>query len=262
MMQKTILITGASSGIGYELAKIAAEEGYYLILVARNKKTLLKVAKELHSNYKVSALIIEKDLSLSHSALDIYSEVKKHNLNVDILVNNAGFGSFGDFLDSDREQQMNMIDVNCSSLVALTHYFLKDMKDKNFGRIMNVGSLAGFQPGGPKMAVYFATKAFVLSFSQGLSEELKDSGISVTCLCPGSTETGFHNKAGISKMSFLRGNLPSAFSVALEGWKGMMKKKRLVIPGWKNKIVVLFDKILPRDLILYLIKRGQDKTNN
>ncbi len=182
-MNRTALITGASNGIGYELAKVHAEKGDNLVLVARRKDRLDELKKELEEIYKISVFTLEKDLSLPGSALEVFNELKSKDLSIDYLVNNAGFGDFGLFAESDWNKQERMINLNIMSLAHLTRLFLPDMIRNGKGKILNLASTAAFQPG-PTMSVYFATKAFVLSFSQALNEELREYGITVTALCP------------------------------------------------------------------------------
>src|SRR5450759_4294399 len=190
-MNRTALITGSSSGIGLELARIHAENGGNLVLVARSKNKLDELKEELENKYNVQVYTIGKDLSLPDSARDVYAELGQQNISVDYLINNAGFGDFGFFAESDWNKQEKMINLNITALAHLTRLFLPDMIKRGDGKILNLASTASFQPG-PAMSVYFATKAFVLSFSEAVNNEVRDKGVTVTALCPGSTESGFH----------------------------------------------------------------------
>lgn len=227
---KTVLITGASFGIGYELAKIFAKEKYNLILVARNLEKLNQIKDELQ-NPDIQIFTIQKDLSYPNSPKELFDEINKKGLEIDILINNAGFGLLGSFVELDLQTQLDMIQLNITSLVHLTYLVLPQMIAKNSGKIMNVSSTAAFQPG-PNMAVYYATKAFVLSFSEALYAELKSKGITVTALCPGPTRTEFQKRARMENINLERSKLipyMSAEKVAQIGYDGLMKGKRVVI---------------------------------
>ena len=250
-MSKTVLITGATTGIGYELAKLFAKDKYELIIIARNETKLSETASSLIKDYNVNVKFISKDLSVPDSAKEIFDELKKENISIDILVNNAGFGDQGAFADSDMKNDIDMISLNITSLVILNRLFLDDMLKRNSGKILNVASTAAFQSG-PFMAVYYATKAFVLSFSEAVSEELTGTNVTVSCLCPGPTETEFQNRAGIKKTKMMnrkKFTVMSAAEVALTGYKEMMKGKRNIIPGFANKAGAIFVKLLPRKII-------------
>src|SRR3712207_925442 len=195
LQNKNVLITGASSGIGYELSKIFACNGYNLILIARNYKVLEKVKKEIIDKFKVKVKIINKDLSVVSSALEVFHELKKEKINVDILVNNAGAGYVGLFNDIDYEKDIDIINLNITTLTVLTKLISGDMIERKSGKILNVASTGAYQPG-PYTAVYYATKAYVLSLSEALRIELKNYGVSVSTLCPGSTKTEFSKRAG------------------------------------------------------------------
>ncbi|MCM2324945.1 MAG: SDR family oxidoreductase [Candidatus Woesearchaeota archaeon] len=242
------LITGASSGIGYELAKIMSNEGHELILVARRKDRLEELKKQLKTKTK----IIQMDLSDIKNAEKLYSLLKKEN--VEILVNNAGFGLNGKFIETDMAAEMEMIDLNVKTLVILSKLFSKDMVKKGSGKIMNVASVAGFIPG-PYMNIYYSTKAFVLSFSEALAEELSGSGVTVTVLCPGMTKTEFDKVAKIKNGMFKYGM--SAEKVAMLGYKAMMKGKRIEITGCMNKLSVCLRKFVPRCLMTRIVAKIQ-----
>ena len=193
-MNKTALITGSSGGIGYELAWIHAEKNDDLVLVARSKSKLDELKKEIEEKYRITVYTIGKDLSLPGAAKEVYDEVKMQKIDVDYLENNAGFGDYGLFAECDWRKQELMINLNITTLAYFTRLFLPDMISRKSGKIMNVASTASFQPG-PTMSIYFATKAFVLSFSEAVNNEIRDKGITITALCPGSTESGFHRVA-------------------------------------------------------------------
>lgn len=257
-MVKTALITGSSGGIGYELAKVHAENGDNLVLVARNKSKLDELKKELEERHGIMVYTIGKDLSLTDSAKEVYDEVKKNNISIDYLINNAGLGDIGLFADCDWEKQEKMINLNITALAHFTRLYLPDMIKKGSGKILNVASTASFQPG-PTMSVYFATKAFVLSFSEAVNEEVRNKGISVTALCPGSTESGFHAAATGDKKVLKERKLISSRKVAEFGYKAMMKGKSVVIPGLKNMIMATSVRFFPRNIIVRAARKIQEK---
>jgi hypothetical protein len=205
--------------------------------------------------------IIGKDLSLPNSAAEVYNELKGKNIHIDYLINNAGFGDYGFFADSDWEKQEKMINLNILSLTHLTKLFLQDMIKLGGGRIMNVASTAAFQPG-PTMAVYYATKAYVLSFSEAIGNELHDKGITVTALCPGATESGFQAAASLEESRLVKGRkLPSSSDVAEYGYKAMMKGKTVAIHGFFNAVMANSVRFAPRSLIVKVTRKIQDKAN-
>lgn len=257
---ETVLITGASFGIGYELAKIFAREKYNLILVARDLERLNQIKNELQ-NSDIKIFVFQKDLSKPEAPFELFDEINRNNLQVDILINNAGFGLLGEFFDLDIKTQLEMIQLNITSLVHLTHLFLSQMISRKSGKIMNVASTAAFQPG-PNMAVYYATKSFVLSFTEALNFELKSKGIIVTALCPGPTKTEFQKRARMENINLERSKLipyMSAEKVAQIGYKGLMKGKRVVIPGILNKLVTMIVKISPKTMVLAVVKKFNTK---
>ena len=216
-MKNTALITGASNGIGLELARIHASKGGDLVLVARNKSKLDELKIELEKQFKVSVYTIGKDLSVANVAQEIYDETNKQNIQVDYLINNAGFGDFGMFAETDWNKELKMINLNITTLTHFTKLYLKDMVKRRSGKIMNVASTASFQSG-PTMAVYCATKAYVLSFTEAVSNEVSDKGITITALCPGATETGFQAAGGMEESELFKGKkLPTAKEVAEYG---------------------------------------------
>jgi Short-chain dehydrogenases of various substrate specificities len=258
----TVLITGASGGIGYELAKVFAEKGFNLVLVARSSAKLNELKKELLSEFEISVKIIVKDLTKENSAGEIYLELEKENIQIAVLVNNAGVGAYGRFYNIDLDRQKDMIRLNIISLVELTHLFLPSMLSNKKGKILNVASTAAFQPG-PLMAVYYATKSFVLSFSQALLNELQGTGISVTALCPGPTESGFQKAASIEKVRLVRtGIVPSSKKVALYGYNALMKDKPVAVEGTLNKLLVFAVRFVPRKLITSVVRKLQEITKS
>jgi short-subunit dehydrogenase len=258
-MNKTALITGSSGGIGLELAKIHAENGDNLVLIARSKDKLEKLKTELELKFKVQVYTIGKDLSISNSATEVYNELKRENISVDYLINNAGFGDFGLFAESDWTKQEKMINLNITSLSHFTRLFLPDMIKRKSGKIMNVASTAAFQPG-PTMAVYFATKAFVLSFSEAINNEVSENGITVTALCPGATESGFQEAAAMEGSKLFTGRkLPSSRQVAEYGYKAMMKGKAVAIHGLMNAIMANSVRFAPRSVIVKITRKMQEK---
>lgn len=254
MNEKTYtLITGASGGIGHDLALIAAADRKNLILVARSADKLNDLAKTIVDNYKTSVIIISADLSGKAGVEKLEEEIVSQNLDIDTLINNAGFGDFGDFASADLSKNMDMISLNISALTQLTHFALQGMHKAGKGRILNVASTAAFMPG-PGMAVYYATKAYVLSFSEAIARELKGTGITVTTLCPGPTDTGFASASGLGK-SLLHKMLPPATSmqVAMAGYKAMQNAKVVEIPGFMNKLSVFTPRFSPRSMVRNMI---------
>lgn len=258
-MKNTALITGASNGIGLELAKIHASKGGDLVLVARNKTKLDKLKAELESQYKVTVYTIGKDLSVVNSAKEVYEETSKQNIQIDYLINNAGFGDFGMFAETDWNKELQMINLNITTLTQFTKQYLKDMVKRNGGKIMNVASTAAFQSG-PTMAVYYATKAYVLSFSEAVDNEIRDKGISITALCPGATESGFQAAAAMEESALVKGKkLPTAKEVAEYGYASMLKGKTIAIHGLMNYLMANSVRFLPRALVVKLTRKIQDK---
>ncbi len=254
-MNKTALITGASSGIGYELAHILAREGHDLILTARRIDLLEKLKKEINHDTKVKVEVIQQDLSLPGAPQTIFETVEERGLHVHILINNAGFGQVGPFIETDWEKENTMIRLNIAALVHLTKLFLPGMVKWGSGRIMNVSSTAAFQPG-PLMSVYYATKAFVQSFSEALAEEMRGTGITVTALCPGPTISGFQQAAGMEgNILLLKGRMiPSSKKVAEYGYRAMMKGKVVAIQGLVNRLMTLSVRFTPSFIVRRLVK--------
>ena len=241
-----VLITGASSGIGLELARLFARDGNNLVLVARREELLNKIAGELNSDFGVEVEVITKDLTLGKSTDEIYAQLKDRE--IDIVVNNAGFGAVGPFSELDYKRQVDMIKLNVTALTSLTRLFIPRMVERNSGGILNVGSLAGFQPG-PYATIYYATKAFVLSFTEGLKEELKNTNIKITCLAPGPTNTEFGEVSGLDKSFLFKFGTMGAKEVALQGYNGFLRGETVVIPGFANKLLPLLVRLSPRFLV-------------
>lgn len=255
----TALITGASNGIGLELARIHASKGDDLVLVARSKSKLETLKVELENQYKVNVTIINKDLSESDSAEEIYEATTKQNIQIDYLINNAGFGDFGMFVETDWKKELAMINLNITTLTQFTKLYLKDMVKRKSGKIMNVASTAAFQSG-PTMAVYYATKAYVLSFSEAIDNEVRDHGVTVTALCPGATESGFQAAAAMEESALVKGKkLPTAKNVAEYGYTAMMKGKTVAIHGLMNWILANSVRFLPRSIVVKTTRKIQDK---
>jgi len=256
---KTALVTGASSGIGRELAKLLAREGHDVVLVARRRDRLEELARELAARHGVSARAIAKDLEDPASPAEIFEELETEVISVDILVNDAGLGIYGQFSKTDLARQLAVIQVNLVALTNLTGLFLPGMVSRQKGKVVNVSSTAAFQPG-PYMAVYYATKAYVLSFSEALAEELAGTGVSVTALCPGPTVTEFQEGAGIEDTWLFRGPLVmDARSVARAGWAGARRGKRIIVPGLGNKLLKEGVRFSPRRLVTAVARRIQKK---
>lgn len=233
---QTVLITGASSGIGYELARCFAADGHHLVLVARHQDRLDAVALELSSRYGIQATSIARDLFLPGAAEELYREVQAKGLQVDILVNDAGQGEWGEFHTTDLQRQLDIIQLNVVALTALTHLFLQDMIAKGYGKILNLASIASTSAN-PLLGVYAATKAYVLSFSEALHNELKDKNITVTALMPGATDTDFFNKANMEHTKAGQGSKDDPAEVAKTGYEALMSGDDKVISGMKNKIM-------------------------
>lgn len=258
-MKNTALITGASNGIGLELAKIHAAKGGDLVLVARNKSKLEDLKTTLQQQFDITVLTIEKDLSEPNAATEIYEETNKKGIQIDYLINNAGFGDFGMFTETDWNKEQQMITLNIIALTLLTKLYMQDMVHRKSGKIMNVASTAAFQPG-PTMAVYCATKAYVLSFTEAISNEVSDKGISVTALCPGATKTGFEAASALGESNLFKNKkLPSAKEVAEYGYASMLKGKVVAIHGMMNYISANFIRLIPRAIVLKVSRKLLDK---
>jgi short-subunit dehydrogenase len=255
---KTALITGASFGIGTELARIFAREGYNLVLVARSADKLRQLASELEKAHGTRSLILAVDLSEPGAAAYVLDQTTRAAIRVDVLVNNAGFGQYGMFAENDLEECLRQIQLNVTTLTHLTRLYLPEMIERQNGKILNVASTAAFQPG-PLMAVYFATKAYVLHFSEALANELQDSGVTVTCLCPGATATEFHKRAHTTGLRLLKFGSMDAATVAEDGYRALMAGKPVVISGFKNWLLAESLRFAPRRLVTAVARKIQEK---
>lgn len=257
--ESTALITGASGGIGYELAKLFARDHHNLVLVARNEAKLMQLADELQRQFGISAKAVALDLATPTAPQSLFEQLQRDGVKVNILVNNAGYGKLGEFAGIPLEESLGQIELNVTALTCLTKLFLGPMLERGSGKIMNVASTAGFQPG-PRMAVYYASKAYVISFTEAVANEFADRGITVTCLCPGPTDTDFASRAGNDKSRLFKQLHPmDAKTVALQGYRGLMSSKTLVIPGLRNWLLVEALRISPRKWVTAVSRRLMDK---
>ena len=265
---KTVLITGASSGIGYELSKLYAENGYNLVLAASRTDIFSMMKDDILKNISSTLLIeiISCDLAEERSAYELFDIIKSKGIEIDVLINNAGSGIYGEFAEYSSEQMQRndrMINLNVKSVVELTKLFLDDMIKKNEGSILNVSSIAGFQPGGPLMANYYASKAYILSFSEALREELRKTNVTISVLCPGPTATEFEKSSNLTGSGlFSKLKVMTAKEVAEIAYRDFTKKKRIIIPGFMNKLAVLGAKISPRRLTVRLVRKLQEIKDN
>ncbi|WP_035727083.1 SDR family NAD(P)-dependent oxidoreductase [Eisenibacter elegans] len=256
----TALVTGAAGGIGFELAKLLCLDGHTVILVDIDAGRLAAAQEALTPLAKAPLHTIAQDLTEAQAAQRIYETLEAQGLQVDILINNAGLGDFGFFAEAHWPKQETIIKLNILALTHLTHLLIPGMIARKQGRIMNVASMAAFQPS-PLMSIYFASKAFVLSFSEALSSELRPHGISVTVLCPGTTRTGFQAAvgAGTPEMSDKKWAYASAEEVALYGYRAMMRGTTIAIHGTVNKLLVFLQRLLPRKVVVKMVRRGQER---
>lgn len=259
----TALITGASAGIGLELARCFARGNWDLILVARRADKLREIAAELEDRFGIAAHVLVEDLSQAQATERIVQVLEDKEVRVDVLVNNAGFAEYGPFAESDAATMQQVLGVNVVALTMLTRALLPQMieaarRDGKRRRILNVGSVAGFLPG-PLMAVYYASKAYVLSLSESLAAELSDQNISVTCLCPGPTTSEFQSVAKMDFSKLSSSVLMDAATVAREGYRGCLRGQVLVIPGASNKIGAFVPRLLPRQFLARMIRRVQER---
>ena len=253
-MKKTALITGASVGIGYELSKIFAGNNYNLVLVSRTKQKLEAISKELENKHGIQAKVIPKDLSKSTAPQELYDEIVADGIEITVLVNNAGFGLNGKFVDISTDKQMELIQLNITSLTMLCKLFGTDMVKRRSGRILNVASTAAFQAG-PCMSTYYASKAYVLLFSEGINNEFAQNGVDVSVLCPGPTNTEFADRAKLNYTKIL--NVPwimNAAEVAEIGYAGLMNRKKIIIPGVMNKFLAFNSRLMPRSLSVLILR--------
>lgn len=249
-MRQTALITGASSGIGADLARLFARDGYDLVLVARGEAKMHELG--------LPATIIPADLSKPGAAQRVVDALVDRSINIDVLVNNAGLGLAGPFVENDWARELEMIQVNIVALTQLTKLLLPAMVSRKRGRILNVASTASFQPG-PLMAVYYATKAYVLSFSEAIADELRDTGVTVTALCPGPTATGFVGAAGVKETRLFTLMKPmSSADVAKKGYAAMKRGRRVVVAGMMNRLLVESVRISPRRVVTTIVRKLQE----
>jgi uncharacterized protein len=256
--RQTALVTGGSGGIGLELAKVLARHEFDLVLIARKRDALEAAAGQLEGKFAVKAHVFAADLRRPEAPQAIFDFLSNENIPIEILVNNAGIGLGGEFADTAVQRELDMIQVNISALTHLTKLFLPPMIKRHSGKILNVASTAAFQPG-PLMAVYYATKAYVLSFSEALSEELRNAGVTVTALCPGPTQTDFAEAAEMTNSRlFQTFGVADPAEVAKYGFDAMMHGRRLAIPGFRNKIIAQANRIAPRSLSAKLARMAQE----
>lgn len=250
-----VLVSGASGGLGKELARIFASKGNEVILVARNEKKLLDLKNEIEKNYNVKAYVFPKDLSTDNAVADLYNEIKEQGLSVTVLINNAGFGDYGRFVDSNIVKLKNMVDLNVRALMEATYLFGKDMKERKDGKILNIASIAAFLPG-PYMAVYYATKAFVLSFSCAVNEEMKEYGVSVSALCPCPTKTGFEQAANLDDSNLFKSmKVERVGDMAQAGFKAVMKRKAVATYGAQSKVINFGTHFVTRSALAKMSKK-------
>ncbi|MFD2915842.1 SDR family NAD(P)-dependent oxidoreductase [Psychroserpens luteus] len=257
---KTALVTGAASGLGFELALLLAKDGYHLILIDIDSKKLEEAKTNILKIHPIKIILLVKDLSLVNIAQEIYDEI--NNTEIDIVINNAGFGMFGTFYDTDWERDLEMLHLHIITTTHLIKLILPDMVERGSGKILNLSSLAAFQPG-PLMALYYASKAYLLSFSQAISNELKGTGVSVTVLCPGPTKTSFQGVVSEgcddNKITF---NMACPKDVAAYGYKAMHNRKVVAIPGLFNKFLSILPRMLTRNRTTKIVRKIQDKNRN
>lgn len=257
-MKTTVVVTGASAGIGRALAREFASAGYDLLLVARSESALEELAGDLSEEFGIAASAISMDLATPGAARRLFDAVQEMDLEIDYLVNNAGFGQLGAFTETDLEMQINMIQLNVTALTELSWLFLQPMIERGRGGLLNVASTAAFQPG-PLMAVYYATKAYVLSFTDALANELAESGVTVTTLCPGPTKTEFQDRADMEDSPLMKSFfVMSSESVAKAGFDGLMEGERRVVPGVMNKLGAFSTRLAPRNLLAAITRKAQE----
>jgi short-subunit dehydrogenase len=252
------IITGASTGIGRELADLAAQDGYEVVLVARSESLLQNVAADLRYKWKKNVTVIAKDLAHPDAPREVFNTVSAAGMQIEVLVNNAGFGLLGKFWELDEREQIDMVQLNVTALTGLSRLFLPQMIERRRGMIMNVASTAAFQPG-PLMSVYYATKAYVVSFSEAIHNEARDYGVTVTCLCPGPTKTEFDKRAGSSNAKlFSSGHVMTARQVAEIGWSAMKRGKPLVITGILNALTAFLTRFAPIQFTASMARKMQE----
>jgi short-subunit dehydrogenase len=247
------LVTGASCGIGYELARVLAKDGKKLVIVARNHDRLDQLKTEIENKYGTRVMVLPKDLSLPEAPQEIFSELEKEDISVDVLVNNAGFGIYGMFSETDLQEELAMIQVNAVSVIHLTKLFLRQMIENKSGWILNVASVCSFLST-PLESIYCATKSLVLHFSEALANELEGTGVTVSCLCPGLVKTEFHKRAHMDNTRAAKRRMMDAATVAEAGYKALKRGKVVVIPGLIFKAAPLFTRFAPRNLVTKVVR--------
>lgn len=264
-MNKTVLITGASRGIGEAFARVYAEKQHNLVLVARSENDLNALKEDLSSQYGVEVVVLAHDLTKENEVRQIYEEIEQQNLFIDVLINNAGYGDYGEFVSADWPKLQGMILLNISATTHLCHLFLPSMIARGQGQILNVASTAAFQPG-PMMAVYFATKAYVLSLGEALSAETEGTGVKVSVLCPGPTQSNFIQNANMDQMALssdaTTDKLPTALDVAEYGYKALNKGEVVAVHGAFNKILTFMPRLTPRGVIRQGVKQFMSSKEN
>ncbi|PYS82497.1 MAG: short-chain dehydrogenase [Acidobacteria bacterium] len=257
-LKMTALVTGASGGIGLELARLFAADGHRLVLVARSKDKLSELSEELGDKHNVSARVLSADLARPEAPREIFDELQREGVSVDALVNNAGVGSYGLFAETDLKSELDLLQINVVALTHLTKLLLPSMIARRRGYVLNVASTAAFQPG-PLMAAYYASKAYVLSLSEALANETEGTGVRVTVLCPGPTETGFVAAAKMEESKLFDRYAMTARDVAEAGYRGMLDGKTIVIPGLRNAFVARAVGLMPRGLVTKAVRRIQER---
>jgi short-subunit dehydrogenase len=256
-MIKTALITGAASGLGYELSLLLARDAYNLILVDIDNEKVKSVKDEIQKSFNIQVDVLVKDLSKPNIAVEIVEEIR--GVSIDVLVNNAGFGLFGSFNNTEWDREIQMLNVHIITSTHLTKLLLKDMVIRDSGKILNISSLAAFQPG-PLMSVYYASKSYLLSFSEAIANELKGTGVTVTVLCPGPTKTAFQEvvseSASNNKIGF---NMALPSEVALYGYRAMQTGKTVAIPGFINKFLASLHRVVSRSMAAKIVRNIQEK---
>lgn len=257
--KKYALVTGASTGIGNEISRLLAQDGYNLVLTARSAEKLNELKVELEEKYNIYAKVIVKDLSSSNASLEIYNEIASENISISVLINNAGFAVYGKFIENELQTELDMIQVNILALTTLTKLFANEMALKGGGKILNVASTAAFQPG-PLMAIYYATKSYVLHFTEALANELKEQNIIISALCPGATKTEFQERANLNESRLFNNPLVmSAEEVAKIGYDGLKEGKTVIIPGKMNKLLAFGTRLTPRKITAILARKIQEQ---
>lgn len=257
-MRKTALITGASGGIGMEFAKVHAAAGDNVVLVARSESKLKALKSELEAKHGIEAHVVVKDLSQPNAAQEVYDFLNEKGIAIAYLINNAGFGEFGMFYETEWEKEAQMIHLNITALTHFTKLFIRDMVARGSGRVLNVASTAAFQPG-PTMAVYFATKAYVLHFSEAINNEVSDKGVTVTALCPGPTESGFQTAASMEDSKLFKNKkIPTSAEVAAYGHHAMHKGKAVAVHGLMNALMARSVGFAPRSLVVKIARKMQE----